>query len=84
MLSECKGFRCLCGEPRRATFLKGQRSANTIHLPNILRFTIAMVVVLSQTDQNKAAQMECGDEPGANLAKGSRKNGRLLVLIGIV
>jgi len=43
-----------------------------------------MVVVLSQTDQNKAGQMERGDETGANLAKRSRKNGRLLVPIEIV
>ena len=68
-----RGFRCLCGEPRRVTSLEGQISADTIlinkslmrgvcsrlrinnafldkcnisHVPNILRFTIAMVVFL--------------------------------------
>ena len=57
---------------------------NTSHVPNTLRFTIARVVVLTQTDRYRAGQMEREDEPGANLAKRNRKNGGLLVPIGTV
>jgi hypothetical protein len=42
---------------------------NISHVPNILRFTIAMVVIHSQRTSTEQLRMKRGDEPGANFGK---------------
>jgi hypothetical protein len=51
---------------------------NISHVPNILRFTIVMVVVLSQTDQYGAGQMERGERTRDKLGKKGQEDRRTI------